>query len=367
MSARRLIWVLSICVVVLGFFAVAIRRPRGAVTPEGEVPGIALQTGTDVRIGESVVVDDVTLFPVYATFQRDPGPITTLPAALGAGTAEVRELGSDSSGFAVERRAGPQVNTLLIDNRGDLPVYVLGGTVVKGGNQDRQIGQDFIVAAHTQVPVDAFCVEHGRWNGNRDGSATGGKFVAMDQLAVSSVRVAGQYESNQGEVWAEVAKVNSTAGKSAASGTLLATLDDTELVAKRRELSRRLLAKLAEVAPQAELVGTAYAVGGSVRGVRWFASHRLFGMFQETLANTAAADAIAARGGTAPRTPPRLDAKDVKRFMAEIDSARAEDKSTQAGNVNTYRKAKAGYGSSTNYKPAAAAPPMPISKDYAAK
>ncbi|MBK8998782.1 MAG: hypothetical protein IPM35_23920 [Myxococcales bacterium] len=53
--------------------------------------------------------------------------------------------------------------------------------------------------------------------------------------------------------------------------------------------------------------------------------------------------------------------------MREIDRAKAEEKSTSAGNVNAYKKAKAGYGSSTTYKPKAAAAPVPLSSDYVAK
>ena len=43
------------------------------------------------------------------------------------------------------------MNTLVIENKGDVPIYVLAGTVVKGGKQDRQIGQDFIIEGKKTV------------------------------------------------------------------------------------------------------------------------------------------------------------------------------------------------------------------------
>ena len=347
------------------------RSPRvAAETPNS--PGIALSTTAGVKIGEPITVEDVTLFPIFADVQQDPGPITTLPAALSAGTAEVREQGAgpapttDPLGGGMQTGRGATVNTLVIENRGDVPIYVLAGTVVKGGQQDRQIGQDFVVGARSAVPVDAFCVEHGRWTVNREGTDTGGKFVASDQLAASSVRVAGQYGSNQSEVWAEVAKVNTANKKSAASGTLMASLDAEDVKAKREALARRIMDGLDQVASQPALVGVAHALDGKVRGVRWFASHALFTQFRDTLVNTAASDAITARSGSVAKAPPRVAADDVRRFVSEVDQAKVEERATRAKNVNDYKKAKAGFGSTTKYKPSAAAPMVPLSSDYAA-
>ena len=136
----------------------------------------------------------VTVFPILSSKQTDIGPIITLHSALAEHLAEVRELGPDEvsrpeptrEDGAVRQRAqllrqharlvgqsrGARVNTLVIENKGDVPIYVLAGTVVKGGNQDRQIAQDFLVAARTTVPIDAFCVEHGRWSSDRQGQPT---------------------------------------------------------------------------------------------------------------------------------------------------------------------------------------------------
>ncbi len=347
---------------------------RAEVAPEG------------LRIGAPIAIENLTLFPLFYRDQTDPGPMTTLAEATAKGVAEVRELGSTNA--ELEQQApveghmrnrgmgrhgrvpqpGATVNTLEIVNNGDTPIYVLAGTVVKGGNQDRQIGQDFVVGAKSRVPVDAFCVEHGRWRGDREGADTQGKFVPVEQLASSKVRAAGQHESNQSEVWAEVAKVNSANGKQAASGTLLATLDDATLKAQRSELAKRIDGALAKADPKEELVGMAYAVDGRVRGVRWFASTALFGLFRGTLVNTAASDAITARGGAAAKPAPPMAAADVSSFLREVEAAKSEEKATPADNVNRYKKAKVGYGSSTEYRPKAGSKKaVPLSSDYVAK
>ena len=148
-----------------------------------------------VRVGTAHVVQDLTVFPILADAQEKVGRIVTLDAALRKGTAVVRE-----------QKNGAQVNRLEIVNRGNDSVYVLAGTVVKGGNQDRQVSQDFVVPPKKRIAVDAFCVEQGRWHGRRSGRSTGGRFGTMQVLAGGKVRAAGQYEKDQSKVWKQVAE-----------------------------------------------------------------------------------------------------------------------------------------------------------------
>ena len=62
--------------------------------------------------------------------------------------------------------SGAQVNQLVLMNRGKRPLLLLAGEVVSGGKQDRIIGKDRIVPiGAAPLPLDVFCVEHGRWTG----------------------------------------------------------------------------------------------------------------------------------------------------------------------------------------------------------
>src|SRR4029079_8804388 len=127
----------------------------------------------------------------------------TLAQAQEKGVATIRETGGEraaqqadnvaqqheSNGLGQQRAGGGgEVNRLVIDNKGDKAIFVLAGTLVKGGKQDRQIAQDFIIPPGKTVPVDAFCVEHGRWTANREGKGTDGLFEAQKVLAVKEVR-----------------------------------------------------------------------------------------------------------------------------------------------------------------------------------
>jgi hypothetical protein len=330
-----------------------------AIAYTGAVNAAEPQAANPVRVGEPLVIENLTIFPMHGAPEANPIALTTLDAALGKGDAEVSEMGGDARGD------GAEVNRLQIENKGKLPIYVLAGTVVKGGKQDRQIGQDFVIEQGKKVAVDAFCVEQGRWTTERGGRATGGKFSAGKGLSQSSVRRAAQYQRDQGEVWEKVSEVNAAYKKSAPSGTLMATLDDAAVGKRRAELVRALDVALKNAETQAPVVGLGYAVDGKVRNVRWFQSARAFALFRGTLLESAALDALTAQQASGKRSAPKVEAAAVDGFIRDVEAADGELRDTAAQNRNEYKEGKSGYGSKTRLKskPAAA----PISQDYTAK
>ncbi|MFO0760377.1 MAG: DUF6569 family protein [Byssovorax sp.] len=386
--------------------------PEQARSPGKPTPAPTGGNGLDDNhlIGAPQVFDNLTVFAISAKTQVDMGPLLTLDDALAKGVAEIREVGAGNQGSPdpqqpvlqeqIQQRnvangphgyrgGGATVNTLVIENKGTVPIYVLAGTVVKGGNQDRQIGQDFIIDGKQVASVDAFCVEHGRWNGEREGQATGGKFGTMAQLTTSDVRAAGQYQKNQSEVWAKVADVNAANKKSAASGTLMATLDDAEVAAKRKALTEKVARFFDSASPAEGVVGVAYAVDGKVRAARWFANHQIFQMYRTVLINTAAVDAItaaAARGPGKAAPAPQVGPEAVVALINSVNAAKLDEaRDTDASNINEYRQSDRAYASKTMMKPKAAMPaagasptaspaappaayaPAPISVDFVSK
>jgi hypothetical protein len=342
-----------------------------AAQPPASAPGNPLSSsGDDHEIGAPKTFDNLAVFLVTSKSQEDIGAIMSLDTALAKKTALVHEIGADGHGDSA------QVNALVIENKGSVPVYVLAGTIVKGGKQDRQIGSDFIVGANQTVPVDAYCVEHGRWTAERDGVATAGQFGVAGVLTDSHVRAAGQYEKNQSAVWSKVAEVNAANHKEAASGTLMATVDSGDIVAQRTALAGKIDGYLKSLQPNDPVVGFAYAVDGNVRSVRWFANHKIFELFRETLVSTAAMDAITARAAAMasgkPASPaPPVAAQSVSKFVKDIQDADVtEQRSTPALNDIRVRASKAGYGSSTMLKPPAAQPtakPKSVSSDFTSR
>ncbi len=388
-----------------------------AAPPTVPLPAPAAAVDTKPTIGDPIQLGRLAIYPVVQPLasQRDPGPLMLLDDALAKGLAEVREVGSDTVGEApvpvnevIERRratgvgnelnvqtndnanrhrnsldnqdnqqeyqqiegrsAGAVVNTLVIENKSDTPIFVLAGTVVKGGKQDRQIGQDFVVDARQTTPVDAFCVEQGRWNTNRDGAATDGKFSAVAALATSKVRAAGQYEKNQQAVWDNVAVVNGAHEKSAGSGTLLATFDDPTIKAKLDELSRSIIEKLKSKTNPQELIGLAWAVDGRVQGVRYFAHHRVYDLVSDKLASAVAVDTLTAEAaGPAQAAVATPVPDEVFRFIDEVEVGDAELRKTSGANDNVYRESKRAWGSKTVIKAKAGKADLPLAYDFVSK
>jgi hypothetical protein len=328
--------------------------PAGPVAP---LPRrLPLEPG--ISVGEGAAIGNLQIYPIYSQQQQSIGEFTTLPLALRAGTAVVRE-----------HEGGAEVGSVEIQNKGRLPIVVLGGTIIKGGKQDRQIGQDFIIAAYQRVPVDAFCVEPHRWEPVRGGVATGGSFSASGILATREVQVAGQFKGNQGEVWSEVAKVNAAAGKQPDSGTLMATVDDQELVRKRKELARQAKSLLLDRPERDDVVGLAYAIDGQVRAVRWFAHRDLLRQFGDSLLETAAMEAvnaeITATRPPAPASAATLAPSRVAEFIAARKQIqRSERKATQGANENEYRFSDQGYSSQTRLKASPKAPAKAVMDAY---
>jgi hypothetical protein len=344
----------------------SITQPSVRVAPVTSGPAHSAAEPDDHAIAAGTALGNLVVFPVTSRSQVDVGPLIALDDALAKGLAEVREV-----------QGGGSVNTLVIENKGKVPVFVLAGTIVKGGNQDRQIGQDFIIESKQVTPVDAFCVEHGRWNGNRDGRATAGQFGTSEVLATSKVRAAGQYKKNQSEVWSKVSEANSANHQAPASDTFLASVDDATMKKQRVELAGRIEAALAAIQPQSELVGIGYAIDGDVRGVRWFAHHDVFEMVRKKLVTGIAFDAIVANAEAtaqhrAPSTKPPPAPAAVEAFVKSVDTAAvSEQRDTQGANVNEYKESAAAYGSKTMYKGApskpGASPRKPVSSDFTAK
>jgi len=401
----------------------------GAVAlPPGGGRGTVIQLGSNNSLGSPFRVDNLVVFPIYADSQPRLGNIITLDEALRSGKAEVKELGAgtvtvvtsnnsandiqgdepdDDGTVTVEHRygtvirwnsrpngekkshrrhrhhprppqqqqvvynaGGAQVNTLVIINNSGSTILVLAGTVVVGGKQDRQIGQDFIIPPWKTIPIDAFCVEHGRWDANRQGQNTGGSFGAVGMLANQKVRAAAQYKGDQGEVWSEVAEVNRDNAKSAGTGTLLATLGDAEVGRARREMVEKVEDHVADLRDHGDVVGLAYAVDGQVRGARWFINHDIYGKFEKTLVSTMSNEALTAqaiaRSAGRPIDSSSVDGDEVKDFVDDLRSASVkEKKKTEGGNENHYRESSRGYNSECVIEEGGKA--MPVTTDFLSK
>src|SRR5580704_699183 len=123
------------------------------------------------RLLPGITYENITLFPVVSSGAADTSAFLTLDEGLASGEVVVTEQGSggmirsERVTPAVDSNRGAAVNQLVLINRSKRPLLLLAGELVSGGKQDRIIGKDRIVPVGAEpLPLDVFCVEHGRWS-----------------------------------------------------------------------------------------------------------------------------------------------------------------------------------------------------------
>jgi len=168
------------------------------------LPASPGQGPTGWRLAPPVMYQNLTLFPVVSPQDADTSDFATLDESLARGDVVISEQGdylrrTRDGRMPAGLSTGPQVNQLMLINRGKQPVLLLAGEVVSGGKQDRIIGKDRIVpVGAAPLPLDVFCVEHGRWTGASD------QFSAAQMMVYPSVREKAAVEKDQSQVWAAV-------------------------------------------------------------------------------------------------------------------------------------------------------------------
>src|SRR6266566_1169728 len=125
-------------------------------------PSLLPKPEGDWRILDPVTYENISVFPVVAAYEQD---------------------------------AGASLNQLVLVNRSKRPLLLLAGELVSGGKQDRVIGKDRIVPVGAPpLPLDVFCVEHGRWS-------SGANFSAAKTIVHPSVREQAAVNHKQADVW----------------------------------------------------------------------------------------------------------------------------------------------------------------------
>jgi hypothetical protein len=194
----------------------------GGLALIGSVPGSPEPPSSrpegEWRLLDPVTYENISVFPVVSSYSQDTSPFLTLEEGLATGEVAVREQGSetmvrDRDGRPVyipRPSTGASVNQLVLMNRSRRPLLLLAGELVSGGKQDRVIGKDRIVpAGGPPLPLDVFCVEHGRWTGSA-------QFAAANTIVHPSVRESAVVDQAQTKVWESVRNGTNLPAKPAA-------------------------------------------------------------------------------------------------------------------------------------------------------
>jgi len=303
--------------------------PAGA-TPPGKPEG-------QWRLLEPVSYENLTVFPVVASSGYDTSAFLTLEDGLSSGQVTVREQGSetmyrnrDGSHPSAQNYGGPSVNQLVLVNHSKRPLLLLAGELVSGGKQDRVIAKDRIVAPFAEpLPLDVFCVEHGRWS-------QGAQFSSAKTIVHPSVREQAAVKQRQSDVWAAVSGGTTAAKPSAApaprvpSAELSATIENEAPTQSYEKIygSRRVGMSVETIVSEIErkflkgtsglkgerVVGVVVAYGGEVAWSDIFASDALFASYWNKLLRSYAVEAVAR-----PTLREKASSEDAREFLQRLN------------------------------------------------
>jgi hypothetical protein len=324
-------------VVTMGGMAFVWGAPRPA-------PSAARPPG-EWRLLEPVTYENISIFPVVGTSQ-DTRAFLTLDEGLANGEVVVSEQGAvglarsrDHRPIVVQDYNSASVNQLVLVNRSKRPLLLLAGELVSGGKQDRIIAKDRLVAPGAEpLPLDVFCVEHGRWS-------SGSQFTAAEAIVHPSVREQAAVKQDQSDVWNAVVAGSTAAALAGVPRKLSqaeisvtvnveAPTQSYRKIYESRHIGRsvddfvdelqRRFARATSGLKGERVVGVVVAYGGKVAWSDIFASSELFDHYWSKLLRSYAVEALAR-----PTVRETASSQDAREFLQPLSGHETQE--TEAG------------------------------------
>lgn len=269
------------------------------------------------KLSGSHTVDNLTLFFIHGPDTLE-GDYLTLEEAMRDKKVIVHET--------------ENVNELSVENVSDRAVYIQSGEIVKGGKQDRTLANDLVLAPHSpKVPINAFCVEHGRWTrrGNEPttqfSTSTGNVAGTKMKLAAQSLYNAG---GGQQKVWDE-AKVNQSKLRTNVGAEVAAATSPSsfQLTLENKNVEAAVEKYVAKLQPllekETDAIGYAVAINGKLACADSYGSAALFRKLWPKLLKSAAVEAAAEFDSKSP--VPQVTADNIRASLAKATDGKKTD------------------------------------------
>lgn len=282
----------------------------------------AITHASDYRFSGPYTHQNLSIYLIHSSAKAPGKNYVTLAEAMDQKKVVVHETGN--------------VNELAVENRSGDDVYIQGGDIVKGGQQDRVISNDFILPGKSgRVPIASFCVEQGRWR--QRGNEAAGHFETSTGLAASKeVKFSMANAWGQASVWDKVTVFQRKLGQSlglgqsaslqsrASPSSFALTLEDPRLDASAEGYLKALSAATS-LKPDA--VGYAFVINGEINSADVYASPRLFARLWPRLLRASAIEAISQYSSDRKHLAPAVQTVKAALTQAETGKETARDAS----------------------------------------
>jgi len=241
---------------------------------------------------------NLRLLPVIADenfIQQNAGAAELLTLQEALAQARFRITEKKPFGRQEDQEA---VNALLVQNKTEMPVFLMAGEVVQGGQQDRIIAQDAVIAGRSLLHIPVFCVEPGRWhyheNEDENADVKDKKIYAFTgyyHVASPQVRKSAQYEQDQAAVWKHVAAITEANDAQTETGAY-AGLEESESFTHSINQYITFLKEKLNINENKNIIGIVAISGHSMIGADIFAHPTLFQKQYEALLHSYATHAL---------------------------------------------------------------------------
>jgi hypothetical protein len=172
------------------------------------------QSFASIELGAPQVHRNIVVFPIINP-SHNAAHWLTLGEALEQQLLIVTEISQ-----------GGSVPELAVINRADRPVLLLDGEELIGAKQNRVLNTTILLKEHSETVVPVSCTEHGRWSYISAAFADSKVVMAhrarahKSRSVSESLAASAGYQSDQGEVWEEIAALHSSVGSSSPTGAM---------------------------------------------------------------------------------------------------------------------------------------------------
>jgi hypothetical protein len=249
----------------------------------------------ELEVGDRQDIGGLGVFPLTGTPTVSP-PYISGPEAFEAELIEVSELDP------------PDVPSLLVTNLADLPILLVEGEMLVGGDQTRTMNVTVLCPPKSVIIVPVTCVEAGRWGARRAMSATSRHAPgSLRSIKVATLDSQGEHpadrRSDQGRVWDEVTR----------QSEVHRVYSDTAAIDQvQEEFELGIAEDLDRIVPVANQIGVVCAIGGEVVGLDLFDKPATLARY---LRGIVAGHALDAYGFTTSNDAIHA----IERFLAKVD------------------------------------------------
>lgn len=214
---------------------------------------------SEIELLDAQVHKNMAIIPIR-TPKNYKFDILTLKKGFQLGLAKVKECEKST------------VNTLIVENKSSVPLLLVDGEEIVGGDQNRIVNSTILIAAQRKMKIPVNCTEHGRWGYKHE-------FVHSDYMADLRTRRLKAHAIHDGrnvqqEVWRSID--NLEADQSFSSPTQAMT-----------ESYENKKADMNEIVKSFEIIdgqtGVLIIVDGEIKGFEIFFSSEIYREYHEKI------------------------------------------------------------------------------------